>query len=193
MNPKVDAFVGRAKKWQEELKKLRTILLGCHLTEELKWGKPCYAFEGGNIAIITPMKETCALAFMKGALLKDPEGILVRPGENSQSGRWIKFTSVKEIGAMQSVLKAYIKEAIEIEKAGLEVKLKETSEFEVPEELTEMMKEDPSFKAAFEALTPGRQRGYLLFFNAPKQAKTRVSRIEKSLPRILDGKGVHDR
>ncbi len=191
-NPKVDAYLAKAKHWQAEMKKLRSIALDCGLSEEFKWYKPVYAFEGKNVLFIGPMKETVALAFAKGALLKDPDGILARIGENSQAGRWIKFTSVREIAALAPTLKRYIREAIAIEKAGLEVPYKTTSEYPVPEELQKKLKELPAFKKAFEALTPGRQRGYLLYFAGAKQAKTRESRIEKCVPLIFKGKGLTD-
>lgn len=192
MNPKVDGYLRRAKKWQEELKKLRMIILDCQLTEELKWGKPCYTFQDSNVVIIQGFKEYCALLFGKGALLKDPKGILIQQTENVQAARQLRFTDVREIAKMASIIKAYVKEAIEVEKAGLEVQYKKTSEFKVPEELQNRFAEDLSFKKAFDALTPGRQRGYLLYFSAPKQSKTRVSRVEKCMPRILNGKGLND-
>jgi uncharacterized protein YdeI (YjbR/CyaY-like superfamily) len=193
MNPKVDGYLRRAKKWQEELKKLRMIILDCQLTEELKWGKPCYTFQNSNVVIIIPFKESCALLFCKGALLKDANGILIQPTENTQAARQIRFTNVREIVQMEPILKAYIYEAIEVEKAGLEVNYKKTSDFKIPEEFQNKLDEIPALKAAFDALTPGRQRGYLLYFSAPKQSKTRVSRVEKCMPRILNGKGLNDR
>jgi len=191
-NPKVDAYISKAKKWREEFEKLRTIILGCGLTEELKWGKPCYTFQESNVIIMYGLKESCAIAFFKGVLLKDPNGILIKPGENSQAGRWIKFTSVRQIVGMEPVVKAYIHEAIEAEKAGLEVEYKKNPE-PVPVELKNKMNETPALKTAFHALTPGRQRGYILYFSAAKQSKTRESRIEKCMPQILKGKGLHDR
>jgi uncharacterized protein YdeI (YjbR/CyaY-like superfamily) len=190
-NPKVDAFIANAKKWREELKKLRSILLDSELTEELKWGEPCYTFQGKNVIIINGLKESCAFAFFKGALLKDVHGVLSAPGQH-QSARWIKFTSVREIAEMKSVLKAYIREAVEVEKSGLKVKLKKTSDLKVPEELQIMLDEFPDFKAAFDALTPGRQRAYIYHFSAPKQSKTREARVRKCMPRILKGKGLLD-
>jgi uncharacterized protein YdeI (YjbR/CyaY-like superfamily) len=193
MNPKVDGYLRRAKKWQEELKKLRMIILDCQLTEELKWGKPCYTFQNSNVVIIIPFKESCALLFCKGALLKDANGILIQPTENTQAVRQIRFTNVREIVQMEPILKAYIYEAIEVEKAGLEVNYKKTSDFKIPEEFQNKLDEIPALKAAFDALTPGRQRGYLLYFSAPKQSKTRVSRFEKCMQRILNGKGLNDR
>ena len=283
MNPKVDVYLSNAKKWREELQKLRMIFLDCQLTEELKWGKPCYAFQKRNIVIILPLKEHCALLFFKGALLNDANGILIKPGENTQAGRWIKFTAVREIvemetilkayiyeaievekaglkvnfkkhtelifpeefeksnivlihafkeycallffkGAllkdsngiliqqtenvqaarqirftnvreivqMEPILKAYIDEAIEVEKAGLKVKLKKSTEFDIPEEFQKKLDKVRGLKTAFHALTPGRQRGYLLYFAAAKQSKTREARIEKYIPSILDGKGLND-
>ncbi len=191
-NSKVDAFIANAKKWQEELKKLRAILLDSELTEELKWSQPCYTFQGKNVVVISGLKESCAFAFFKGALLKDVHGVLTRPGQHSQSTRWIKFTSVREIAEMKSVLKAYIREAIEVEKAGLKVKLKKTSDLKFPEELQIMFDELPDFRTAFEALTPGRQRAYIYHFSAPKQSKTRESRVRKYMPHILKGKGLLD-
>jgi len=190
-NPKVDAFIANAKKWQEELKKLRTMLLDSELTEELKWGEPCYTFQGKNVAIINGLKESCALAFFKGALLKDVHGVLTRPGQH-QSTRWFKFTSVREIVEMKSVLRAYLREAIEVERSGVKLKLKKTSDLKIPEELQTMLDEFPDFKNAFEALTPGRQRAYIYHFSAPKQAKTREARVQKSISHILKGKGLLD-
>lgn len=192
MNPKVDAYISRAKNWQEETSALRAILLGCKLDEELKWGQPCYVYQGGNIAIIQGFKNACTLMFLKGALLKDPKGILRKVGENSQATRRIEFTSAQQIAKLEPALKAYIREAIEIEKAGLKVEFKKNPE-PVPEELQEKFKQDTAFKKAFESLTPGRQRAYILHFSVAKQSSTRVSRIEKCIPRILDGKGLDDR
>jgi uncharacterized protein YdeI (YjbR/CyaY-like superfamily) len=191
-NPKVDAFIDKAKKWQEELKKLRAILLDSELTEEFKWDQPCYTFQGKNVAILHGLKESCAFAFFKGALLKDVHGVLTAPGKNTQSGRWIKFTSLGEIAEMKSVLKAYVREAIEVEKSGLKVKLRKTSDLKIPEELQTMLDEFPELKTAFEALTPGRQRAYIYHFSAPKQSKTRESRVLKYMPHILKGKGLLD-
>jgi len=192
MNPKVDGYLRKAKKWQEELEKLRMIILDCQLTEELKWGKPCYTFQKSNIVIIIPLKEYCALMFCKGALLNDANGILIKPGENTQAGRWIKFTAVREIVEMETILKAYIYEAIEVEKAGLKVNFKKTTEFIIPEEFQNKLDEIPALKTAFDALTPGRQRAYILYFSAPKQSKTRESRVEKWMQQILNGKGLND-
>ena len=191
MNPKVDGYLRNAKKWQEEFKKLRRIILDCGLTEELKWGKPCYTFQKSNIVIIQGFKEFCALLFCKGALLNDANGILEKPGENTQAARRIPFTNVREIVEMEPILKAYIHEAIEAEKAGLKVNFKKNPE-PIPEELQNKLDEMPALKTAFDALTPGRQRAYILYFSAPKQSKTRESRVEKSLPQILNGKGLND-
>ena len=192
MNPKVDWYFSEAKKWQQESKKLRTIVLDCGLIEELKWGKPCYTFQGSNVVLIHVFKEYCALLFFKGALLKDAKGILVQQTENVQAARQIRFTNAREIAEMESVLKAYIKEAIEVENAGLEVNYKRTSEFKIPEELQNKLDESPALKTAFDALTPGRQRGYILYFSAAKQSKTREARIEKCMQQILNGKGLND-
>ena len=192
MNPKVDFYFNKAQKWQEEIEKLRMIVLDCQLTEELKWGVPCYTFQGNNIVLIHVFKKYCALLFMKGALFNDPIGILVQQTKNVQSARQIRFTSVEEIEEMEHILKAYIHEAIEVEKAGLEVDFKQTSEFNMPEEFQKKLDENPALKTAFEALTPGRQRGYLLYFSAAKQSKTRASRVEKYMPQILNGKGLND-
>jgi len=190
MNPKVDGYITRAKKWREETKKLRMILLDCGLTEELKWGKPCYTFRESNVVIIQGFKEYCALLFCKGALLEDAKGILIQQTENMQAVRQIRFTNVREIVA--PVLKAYVRAAIEVEKAGLEVTYKKTSDFKIPEELQNKLNEIPALKTAFEALTPGRQRGYILYFSGAKQSKTRESRVEKCMPQILKGKGLND-
>ncbi len=192
MNPKVDWFFTKATEWQEEFEKLRMIILDCGLTEEVKWGVPCYTFEKSNIVLIHGFKEYCALLFFKGALLKDAKGILVQQTENVQAARQIRFTNVREIVEMEPVLKAYIKEAIEAEKGGLEVNYKKTSEFVVPEEFQNRLDESPALKTAFDALTPGRQRGYILYFSAAKQSKTREARIEKCVQQILDGKGLND-
>jgi uncharacterized protein YdeI (YjbR/CyaY-like superfamily) len=192
MNPKIDAYLSKAKKWRKEMEKLRRILLGCQLTEELKWGKPCYTFQTSNVVIILPLKEYCALLFCKGALLKDAHGILVKAGENTQAARQIRFTHLREIVERETILKTYIQQAIEVERAGLEVVYKKISEFKVPEELQRKLDEVPALKTAFTALTPGRQRGYLLYFSAAKQSKTRESRVEKCMPQILKGKGLND-
>ncbi|WP_134682837.1 YdeI/OmpD-associated family protein [Brevibacillus migulae] len=192
MNPKVDEFLGKAKKWKEEFEKLRSIVLDCELTEDFKWMHPCYTFDNKNIVLIHGFKEYCALLFHKGALLQDTHGILVQQTENVQAARQIRFTNIQQIVEMESILKAYIHEAIEVEKAGLEVKLKENSEYEIPEELHNKFTEIPALKTAFEALTPGRQRAYILYFSEPKQSKTRESRVEKYVQQILDGKGLKD-
>ena len=192
MNPKVDEFLSKVKKWQEEFEKLRAIILDCGLTEELKWGQPCYTLEESNVVLIHGFKEYCAILFIKGALLKDAEGILIRQTENVQAGRQIRFTNVREIAAMEATLKAYIYEAIEIEKAGLKVELKKNTEYVAPEELQNKFVEIPALKTAFEALTPGRQRAYIFYFSEPKQSKTREARVEKYLQQILDGKGLND-
>jgi uncharacterized protein YdeI (YjbR/CyaY-like superfamily) len=191
-NPKVDAFLRKAKKWQRELKELRRIVLDCGLTEELKWYQPCYTFQNGNVLIISGFKEYCVLSFIKGALLKDAKGILVKPGENTQSARVIRFTKVQQIVEMEPILKAYIDEAIEVEKAGLKVKLKKITQHTISEELQHKFKAIPSLKTAFRALTPGRQRAYLLYFSAAKQSKTRESRVDKCMRQILNGKGLDD-
>jgi uncharacterized protein YdeI (YjbR/CyaY-like superfamily) len=190
-NPAVDAYLSKAKKWQEEMKKLRGIILACGLTEELKWGKPCYTFQNSNIVILQGFKEFCALLFAKGALLKDANGILKKPGESTQAARRIPFTNVREIVEMEPVLKAYIHEAIAAEKDGLKVDFKKNPE-PIPEELKKKLDQRPGLKAAFAALTPGRQRGYILYLSAPKQSKTRESRVERCMPQILKGKGLHD-
>ena len=191
MNPKVEFFFGKAKKWREEFAKLRSIVLDCPLTEELKWGKPCYTFQKSNIVLIHGFKEYCALLFMKGALLKDAQGILIQQTEHVQAARQIRFTHVREIVELEPILKAYIHEAIAVEKAGLQVNYKKNPE-PIPEELQNKFDKSPALKTAFAALTPGRQRGYILHFSAPKQSKTRESRIEKCTPQILNGKGLND-
>ena len=193
MNTEVDGYFGRAKKWQEELAKLRKIVLDCQLTEQLKWGKPCYTFQNSNIVLIIGFKEYCALLFCKGALINDPNGILIIPGENTQAARQIRFTNVREIVEMEPILKSYIYGAIEVEKAGLEVIYKRNTELIFPEELLNKLDQNPAFKTAFGALTPGRQRAYNIYFSAPKQSKTRESRIEKCVQQILNGKGLNDR
>lgn len=191
-NPKVDAYISKDKQWPEEMKRLRAILLGSGLTEELKWGKPCYTFQESNVAILQGFKETCAILFPKGALLKDPKNILEKPGESTQSARRIPFTKVGEIVKLEPVLKAYIREAVGVEKSGLKVEFKKNPE-PVPEELQSKLAENPALKAAFTALTPGRQRAYILHFSAAKQSQTRTSRIEKCTPQILKGIGLNDR
>ena len=192
MNPKVDFFFDKAKEWQKETERLRTMVLDCGLTEELKWGCPCYTYQNSNIVLMHVFKEYCALLFFKGALLHDPKGILIQQTENVQAARQIRFTNVREIARMAPVVKAYIYEAIEVEKAGLQVKLKKTAEFGMPEEFQQQLDKKPALKTAFEALTPGRQRGYLLYFSAPKQSKTRAARVEKYAKQILKGKGLND-
>lgn len=193
MNPKVDVYISKAQRWQEEYEKLRTIVLDCQLTEELKWGNPCYTSQNRNIVLIHGFKEYCALLFFKGALLRDANGILIQQTENVQAARQIRFTSVREIVEMEPILKAYIHEAIEVEKAGLKVDFKEKAELVFPEEFQKRLDEDPALRTAFDALTPGRQRAYGLYFSAPKQSKTRESRVEASIQRILTGKGLDDR
>ena len=192
MNPKVDFYFSKDNKWQEEIRRLRTIVLSCGLDEELKWGCPCYTFEKTNIVLIHVFKEYCALLFFKGALLDDAEGILVQQTKNVQVARQIRFTSVREIVQMKSILKAYIFEAIEVDKSGLKPTLKKTEQYGIPEEFQKKLDKTPTLKSAFKALTPGRQRGYILYFAAPKQSKTRASRIEKSMKQILKGKGLND-
>lgn len=192
MNPKVDFFFNKAEKWQEEFKTLRMIVLDCGLNEELKWGVPCYTVDNSNIVLMHGFKEYCALLFVKGALLTDPQGILIQQTENVQAARQIRFTSLGQIVELEPVLKAYIAEAVGVEKAGLKVNLKKTSEFAMPEEFINKLEEVPGLQDAFEALTPGRQRAYLLYFSQPKQAKTRQSRIEKYVQQILAGKGLDD-
>src|SRR5680860_387324 len=194
INPKViDRFLDRAKNWKEEMKLLRKICLDCGLDEDFKWMHPCYTFEGKNIVLIHGFKEYCALLFHKGALLRDMENILVQQTENVQAARQIRFANIQEIVDSEPTIKAYIFEAIEVEKAGLEVKMKKTKEFNVPEELQKNFKENPDLENAFNALTPGRQRGYLLYFSQAKQSKTRESRIENSIPNIFNGKGYNER
>ncbi|MFI5200857.1 MAG: YdeI family protein [Candidatus Kapaibacterium sp.] len=192
MNPEVDKFLSKLEKWQKEMEKLRAVVLDCGLTEEVKWGQPCYTFQNRNIVIIHGFKEYCALLFVQGALLGDPDGILIRQTENVQAGRQIRFSNVREIVEMEPILKAYIYEAIEVEKAGLKVVHKKTSDYPVPEEFQTKLDENPRLKTAFNALTPGRQRGYLFYFSQPKLSKTREARIEKYRQQILDGKGLMD-
>lgn len=200
MNPKVDFYFDKAKKWQEEIRKLRTIILGCGLTEELKWGCPCYTFQTGlsgrqesNIVLIHVFKEYCAVLFFKGVLLNDANGILVQQTENVQAARQARFTNLAEIAELQPILKAYIYEAVEVEKAGLKVDLKTTAEFTIPVEFQNKLNNIPALKAAFDALTPGRQKGYLLHFSGARQSKTRQARVEKCILQILAGKGLNDR
>lgn len=191
-NPKVDWYFSKNKKWQKEIELLRTIVLDSGLSEELKWGVPCYTLGKSNIVLIHVFKDYCALLFHKGVLLKDPEHILIQQTEHVQAARQIRFTGAKEISRIKSVLKAYIREAIEVEESGMKVPMKKTKEFDVPEEFQKKLDKTPALKKAFEALTPGRQRGYLLHFSSAKQVKTRESRIEKYIPQILDGKGLDD-
>ncbi len=192
LNPKVDEFLSKAKKWQEEYRELRRIVLDCELSEDFKWMHPCYTLEKKNIVLIHGFKDYCALLFHKGALLKDTHKILVQQTENVQAARQIRFTNVQEIIAMENILKDYIHQAVEVEKAGLEVNFKKNTEIIIPEELENKFDETPVLKTAFEELTPGRQRAYILYFSQPKQSKTRVSRIEKYMQQILDGKGLND-
>ncbi len=192
MNPKVDFFFSKAKQWQAEFQTLRMIILDCQLTEELKWGVPCYTFQKRNIVLIHGFKEYCAILFVKGALLKDAKGILIQQTENVQAARQVRFTNVREIARMETILKAYIDEAIEVEKAGLKVNYKKTSEYIIPEEFINKLEEVPGLQDAFDALTPGRQRAYIFYFSQPKQSKTRESRIEKCMPQIFNGKGLND-
>ena len=192
MNPKVDWFFAKDTKWQKEYEKLRTIILDCGLIEELKWGCPCYTFENTNIVLIHGFKEYCALLFFKGALLNDPNGILIQQTKNVQSARQIRFTNAKEIVKMEKILKAYVYEAIEVERAGLQVKLKKTKDFKIPEEFQSKLNKMPALKTAFDKLTPGRQRAYIFYFSQAKQSKTREARVEKYLKQILKGKGLDD-
>lgn len=192
MNPKVDFYFDKAGKWQKEIEQLRTIALDCGLMEELKWGCPCYTFQKTNIVLIHVFKDYCAYLFFKGALLNDPEGILVQQTRNVQSARQIRFTNVKEIGKLESALKAYIYEAIEVEKAGLKVKLKKTKDFAIPGEFQKKLNKMPALKKAFNALTPGRQRAYIFYFSQAKLSKTREARVEKYVKQILKGKGLED-
>jgi uncharacterized protein YdeI (YjbR/CyaY-like superfamily) len=192
MNPKVDFYFAKANNWHEEIEKLRKIILDCGLAEELKWGTPCYTFQNANIVLIHVFKEYCAMLFFKGALLNDPNGILIQQTKNVQSARQVRFTGVKEITTQKAILKAYIFEAIELEKTGVKLKLKKTAEFTMPEEFQNRLNKNTALKKAFGALTPGRQRGYLLHFAAPKQSKTREARIDKCVPEILQGKGLND-
>lgn len=192
MNPKVDWFFDKDTKWQKEYEKLRKIVLDCGLIEELKWGCPCYTFQDTNIVLMHGFKEYCALLFFKGALLNDPNGILIQQTKNVQSARQIRFTHIREIIKMEKILKAYIYEAIEVERAGLKVKLKKTSDYKTPDEFQKRLDKKPALKKAFEALTPGRQRAYLFYFSQPKLSKTRAERVEKYMKQILSGKGLND-
>ncbi len=192
MNPKVDKFLSNAQKWKEEFEKLRMIVLDCGLTEEYKWMHPCYTYRGNNIVLIHGFKKYCALLFFKGALLNDSEGILIQQTKNVQAQRQIRFTNIREIVEMESIIKAYIFEAVEVEKAGLKVKLKKTSDYKIPEEFQNKLDENPALKTAFESLTAGRQRAYIFYFSQAKQSKTRASRVEKYMQQILNGKGLND-
>ena len=192
-NPKVDFYFRKADQWKEEFEKLRTIALDSQLTEELKWGHPCYTLDGSNIFLMHGFKEYCALLFMKGVLMQDPEGILIQQTENVQSARQIRFTTLQEIVDLAPALKAYIANAIDVEKSGVKVVLRQREDLDYPEELITMLEEVPGLQDAFEALTPGRQRAYVLYFSAAKQSKTRTARIEKCVPQILEGKGLNDR
>jgi uncharacterized protein YdeI (YjbR/CyaY-like superfamily) len=191
-NPKVDALIAKAKKWQKEFVKLRTIVLDCGLTEELKWGVPCYSFEGHNVVLIHGFKEYCAILFVKGALLKDTKRVLVTQTENVQASRQVRFTDVGEIGKLEGVLKSYILEAVGNEKAGWKVEFKKTSEFKMPDEFKSKLDQNPALKTAFQALTPGRQRAYILYFSSAQQPKTRADRVGKCMKQILKGKGLND-
>lgn len=207
MNPGVDNYLAvgcgrcplggtpecKVHNWPDVLAKLRAILLETALTEEVKWSVPCYTFDGKNVLIMSALKEYCALGFFKGVLLQDPEGVLIQSTKNMQAERQFRFTNVQQVAELEPIIKVYVQEAIEVEKAGLEVEYKKTAEFDMPEELEAKFDDDPAFKAAFEALTPGRQKGYLLHFSGAKQSKTRTSRIEKCTPKIFEGKGLHDR
>lgn len=192
MNPKVDFYFDKAKTWKDEINKMRKIVLECHLAEELKWGCPCYTYEKKNIVLIHVFKDYCAFLFFKGALLEDKKGILIQQTENVQAARQVRFTNVKEITKLEAVLKKYIYKAIEVEESGVKVEFKKTKEFEMVEEFQKKLDKNAKLKTAFNALTPGRQRGYLLHFSSAKQSKTRESRIEKCVPKILDGKGLDD-
>ena len=192
MNPSVDFYFIKAKKWQQEQVLLRSIILECAVKEELKWGCPCYTYQSTNVVLIHAFKEYCALLFMKGALLKDSKGILVQQTANVQSARQMRFTNSQEIAKLRTTIKAFIKEAIEVEKKGLKVPLKETADYTLPEEFQQYIDKMPKLKTAFNSLTPGRQRGYLLYFSAPKQTTTKFARIEKLIPDILKGKGLND-
>ena len=192
MNSELDIYISKAGKWQEETIKIRKIMLDCNLTEEFKWGKPCYTFQNNNIVIIQAFKEYFALGFFKGALLKDAYSLLVKAGENTQAGRQMRFLDVKDIEQKEAVIKSYLYEAIEAENAGLKVEFKKNTVLVFVEELINMIDKNAAFKTAFEALTPGRQRAYNMFFSEAKQSATRVARIEKYIPRILNGKGIND-
>lgn len=191
MNPEVDEYLSNSEKWQDVFEELRAIVLDCGLTEEIKWNKPCYSFDGGNVCIMQPFKKSCALMFFKGVLLDDPEDILVKPGPNSRVGRRVEFTDARQVAEVEPALRDVIQEAIEAEKAGLEVELEDKPE-PIPEEFQQKLDEMPELKTAFEGLTPGRQRAYIFYFSGAKQSKTRTSRVERYIPKILDGKGMRD-
>jgi uncharacterized protein YdeI (YjbR/CyaY-like superfamily) len=191
-NPKVDFYFAKADKWPREFKRLRKIILGCGLAEELRWGCPCYTSGGSNIVLIHGFKDYCALLLFKGALLKDPAGVLVQQTKNVQSGRQIRFTSDRQIAEMEATIKSYVAEAVEVDKAGLKVPRKEPADFDVPEEFQAALDRSPKLRVAFEALTPGRRRGYLLHFGGAKQSKTRAARVDKYVGQILQGKGLDD-
>jgi uncharacterized protein YdeI (YjbR/CyaY-like superfamily) len=192
MNPNVDFYFEKEQKWQDEIRKLRSIILDCGLVEELKWGSPCYTFQKSNIVLIHVFKEYCGVLFFKGALLQDTHGMLIQQSENVQAARQVRFTNIREVVERAAILKAHIYEAIELEKAGLKFELKKTADFAIAEEFQKQLDEMPDLKAAFEALTPGRQRAYLLHFSQPKQSKTREARIEKCIPQIFEGRGLND-
>ena len=193
MNPQVDEFLDKAKNWPKELRQLRQYLLESDLTEEIKWYQPCYTYEGANVIILSAFKDYCALSFFKGVLIEDPENNLIQPTKNMQAGRHLRFTDLQEIIDQESLIREYIQRAIDVEKAGLTVEYKQTSEFDMPVELQEKLHEDPDFNKAFNALTPGRQRGYILHFSGAKQSKTRIDRIERCTPKIFAGKGFNER
>lgn len=192
MNPEVDAYLSELTQWRDESEKLRKIILSTELTEELKWGKPCYKYGNTNLVIIQGFKDYCALLFFKGVLLSDPEGVLVKTGENTEVGRQLRFTSVKEITKLAPVISAYIYEAIEVERAGLKVEVKKSTELDIPEEFQQQLKANAALKKAFFALTQGRQKAYIFYFSGAKQSKTRMSRVEKCIPQILEGKGLNE-
>lgn len=192
MNPKVDFYFEQNEQWQKEIRKLRSIILDCGLTETLKWGCPCYTYQNKNVVLIHVFKEYCAILFFKGALLSDTHGLLIQQSENVQAARQLRFTNLKQVNSQEAITKAYVYEAIEVEKAGLQVKMKTTSDFKVPEEFRQKLDKMPALKKAFEALTPGRQRGYLFYFSQAKQSKTREARVEKYIKQILAGKGLDD-
>lgn len=193
MKPTVDTILDKAKNWQKEQKLLRKYVLESKLTEEVKWYQPCYTYNGKNVVILGAFKEYCVLSFFKGVLMNDPDDVLIQPTENMQAGRQLRFTSKEEIEDQKAIIQKYLEEAVRVEKEGLKVEYKNTSEFEMPEELEEKLNVDPEFKEAFEALTPGRQRGYILHFSGAKQSKTRMDRIERCTPKIFEGKGFNER